>query len=95
MRYDGRQSDLPIVDHVSSVRFDYFGAGGEPIDWRRFADGPWVPDAVSADRFDADLLAVRKVRVTLRIGSARMMLRAPLTDQEFAMDVSPRNLNLP
>ena len=29
-------------------------------------DGPWCPDADAAVRFDADLLRVRKVRITLR-----------------------------
>jgi hypothetical protein len=95
MRYDGRQSDLPIVDHVSSLRFDYFGAVGVSIDHQRLGDGPWVPDAVSADRFDRDLLAIRRVRVTLRVGPARVMRLGPLADQEIAMDVSPRNMNLP
>ena len=36
MRYDGRQSDVPLVDHVSSLRFDYFGGNGEAIDRERF-----------------------------------------------------------
>jgi hypothetical protein len=30
------------------------------------ADGPWCPDAAAAARFDADLLRVRRVRITLR-----------------------------
>jgi prepilin-type N-terminal cleavage/methylation domain-containing protein len=95
MRYDGQQSDLPVVDHVSSIRFDYFGAGGQAIDTRRFGDGPWIPDGVSADRYDRDLLEVRKVRVTIRVGAARIILGSPLPDQEMVIDVSPRNLNLP
>jgi hypothetical protein len=95
MRYDGRQSDLPVVDHVSSIRFDYFGAGGQPIDNQRFGDGPWIPDGVSVARFDRDLLDVRMVRITIRVGAARIMLRSPIPDQEIVMDVSPRNLNLP
>ncbi len=31
-----------------------------------FADGPWCPDGASTWRFDADLLRIRRVRVTLR-----------------------------
>jgi len=31
------------------------------------ADGPWCPDAASANRFDADLLRIRLVRVTVRL----------------------------
>jgi len=95
MRYDGHESDLPLADHVSAIRFDYFGADGQPLDRWRFADGPWVPDAVAPTRFDADLLAIRRIRVTLRIGASRVMLRTPLPDHQMAIDVSPRNLNLP
>ena len=32
-----------------------------------FADGPWCPDGASPNRYDADLLRIRVVRVTLRI----------------------------
>ena len=61
-RYDGRSTDLPVVDQIAGLRFEYFDAAGQPIPVERFADGPWVPDAVAADRFDADLQAIRRVR---------------------------------
>ena len=32
-----------------------------------FTDGPWCPDGASPNRYDADLLRVRLVRVTLRV----------------------------
>ena len=95
MRYDGQDSELPVVDCVSSMRFDYFGAGDEPIDRQRFGDGPWVTDGASGEIFDQDLLAVRRIRVIVRVGAARQLLRSPLPDEEIAMDVSPRNLNQP
>jgi hypothetical protein len=38
-------------------------------------DGPWCPDSVSAGRYDADLLRIRKVRVTLRVQAASPSLR--------------------
>jgi hypothetical protein len=122
-------SDMPLLDHVTSLRFEYFGraeapvilADGEPL-WRRtsygplpppvgvddlldvwppgencqffrtdgqpfprqaalpaeadglarlppdvFADGPWCPDEASLNRYDADLLRIRFVRITLRV----------------------------
>ena len=31
------------------------------------ADGPWCPDAASPNRYDADLLRIRLVRITLRV----------------------------
>jgi len=40
-------------------------------------DGPWCPDAASPTRFDADLLRVRRVRVSLRVQVAAPALRGP------------------
>jgi len=40
-------------------------------------DGPWCPDAVSPNRFDADLLRVRRIHVSLRVQSALASLRGP------------------
>ena len=93
-RYDGAASEMPLVDQVIDLRFEYFDAGGQLIVMGRFADGPWVPDAVSADRFDADLRAIRRVRAFVRLRPARIFSAAPVADLEIATDVSPRNLNL-
>jgi hypothetical protein len=43
----------------------------------RLSDGPWCPDSSMANRFDADLLRVRKVRVTLRVQVGAKQLRGP------------------
>ena len=94
MRYDGRQSDVPLADHLSSLRFDYFGANGEAIDRGRFTDGPWLT-GTSGQPFDADLQAIRRVRITLRVSPVRAMLATPLPDREMAMDVALRNLDRP
>ena len=40
-------------------------------------DGPWCPDAVNAHRYDADLLRIRRVSVTLRLEAALSALRGP------------------
>jgi len=40
-------------------------------------DGPWCPDSAAAGRYDADLLRIRKVRVTLRVQAANASLRGP------------------
>ena len=93
-RYDGAASEMPVVDQVIDLRFEYFDVDGQLIVLDRFADGPWVPDAVSADRFDADLRAIRRIRAFVRLRPARVFAAAPLADFEIAMDVSPRNLNL-
>ncbi len=38
-------------------------------------DGPWCPDAASPARFDADLLRVRRARISLRLEAAPAQLR--------------------
>lgn len=40
-------------------------------------DGPWCPDANNANRFDADLLRIRKIAVTLRVEAAIDAMRGP------------------
>ena len=47
------------------------------LDQSRFQDGPWCPDATWADRFDADALRIRKIRVTLRVQVANEAFRGP------------------
>ena len=93
MRYDGVVTELPVVDQVSELLFEYFDAAGLQIAIARFADGPWVPDAMAADRFDADLQAIRRVRAIVRVRPVRTLVGLPLDDFEVGIDVSPRNLN--
>jgi hypothetical protein len=64
-------ADVPVADHVVALAFDY---GLPPA---TFVDGPWLPDATSPQRFDADLLQVRKVDISLRVQSAVRALRGP------------------
>src|SRR5262245_18181913 len=40
-------------------------------------DGPWCPDPTFDNRFDADLLRIRRVVVTLRVQAALASLRGP------------------
>jgi prepilin-type N-terminal cleavage/methylation domain-containing protein len=146
MRYDGQQSDLPIVDNVVALAFEYYGDPAPPQmrpgalsktsygplppevgfdetadDWgagencaffaaggvhvprlgwaaaiegltrltrAELTDGPWCPDASADERYDADLLRIRRVKVTLR-------MRAPRArERQLSFDVAVRNLNL-
>lgn len=54
-----------------------------PLTRAMLTDGPWCPSAVNAqgqpvtNRFDADLLRVRQVRVTIRVQAASELLRGP------------------
>jgi hypothetical protein len=40
-----------------------------------FADGPWCPDAATPNRFDADLLRIRLVRIALRVQAQSASVR--------------------
>jgi hypothetical protein len=85
------------------------GSGGalEPLPLSMLTDGPWC--GTGAARFDADLLRVREIRVSLRLeaqasfraagpafahpGTATAAPRA-LPDVQLSFDVTPRNMNL-
>ena len=48
-----------------------------PLTGTQLTDGPWCPDETNANRWDADLLRIRKIGVTLRVQSANAALRGP------------------
>ena len=77
MQYDGVSTDLPVVDHVVGLRFDYFGDGPVPLDPAIFQDGPWRPDEPGVPMFDADLLQIRRIRVLLRVQASLDSMRGP------------------
>lgn len=97
MQYDGGLSDLPMLDHVVRLSFDYFGtatAGGPVVrlEPAALADGPWIED--SAHRvFDADLLRVRAVRVLLRLESTDPWLRRLVPDAEIVLHMAMRHIS--
>ena len=82
----------------------------ESLDEPMLVDGPWLPDAAHGARFDADLLRIRRIRVTLRVQAAAAWLRGPASrlftnggtavapryvpDWELTFDVAPRNMNM-
>jgi hypothetical protein len=90
--YDGAGGDFPVIDGVGLLRFEYFAFNAAPIDPAALVDGPWFPDAADTNRFDADLLTIRRVRVTFRV-RPRTLLRGRLAEREIRFDVAPRNLN--
>jgi Prokaryotic N-terminal methylation motif len=109
VRYDGANTETPIVDNVVDLRFDYFGdpesptkpdpgvAGGANCLYdamhnlvglptltadegslailkpSQLTDGPWCGGGDT--EFDADLLRIRKVRMTLRMQASNAELR--------------------
>ncbi|MGE3508507.1 MAG: PilW family protein [Vicinamibacterales bacterium] len=48
-----------------------------PLRSDQLSDGPWCPEAASPVRYDADLLRIRSVELTVRIESALDALRGP------------------
>ena len=74
-----------LVDPVSDVqvpRLAVLDAGGGAtalvkLTSAQLTDGPWCPDATNANRWDADLLRIRRIGVTLRVESANAALRGP------------------
>ena len=117
MQYDGRETDHPVLEDVVGLAFEFFGAPppGAPsaaiepaaLDPAALIDGPWCPDAAHAEKFDADLLRIRRVRVRLRVQAPRPFrgpagplfvhpgssASAVVPDQEISFDIAPRNLN--
>lgn len=55
----------------------------------QLTDGPWCPDETDANRWDADLLRIRKIGVKVRVEAAGP--RVP--GQDVRWEVSPRNLS--
>jgi hypothetical protein len=83
IRYDDTaNADVPVLDHVVGLAVDYYGdpmrAGTlTQLSAAELTDGPWRPDAASPDRWDADLLRIRAVGVTVRLEAALAALRGP------------------
>ena len=147
MSYDGGTGpDVPVVDHLVALAFDYYGdpqppkltgkslsdrtgpwttygprppAPGQQIPTRGYpagencafmvdaesglqvprlavlgaadgtantlvqlteaqlTDGPWCPDDTKVNRWDADLLRIRKIGVTIRVQAANAAMRGP------------------
>jgi hypothetical protein len=96
MQYDGGLSDLPMLDHLVRLSFDYFGpatAGGPLVrlEPATLVDGPWIEDAAHR-MFDADLLRVREVRAQLRLEGTDPLLHRLVPDAEIVLHMAIRNI---
>jgi hypothetical protein len=81
-----------IVQMVDGLQVSRLAALGNPggglvrltpqqlTDGNATADSAWCPDAGNPNRFDADLLRIRRVRVTIRLQTPNASLRGSLTD---------------
>jgi len=52
-------------------------------------DGPWCPDGSNSNRFDADLLRIRKIRISLRLQTGNSSLRGSAVTGPDALFVNP------
>lgn len=57
--------------------FDDPGTSPIKLGVAEFTDGPWCPNDGDPDRWDADLLRIRAVHVTVRVEAAPSALRGP------------------
>lgn len=90
---DGDGAPQPVVDRIVALRFEYVDAAGTPLDVL-LADGPWRGSGSMA--YDADLLRVRRMRVSYTIRSGLQgtgALRIP--DLTSTFDVQLRNAGDP
>jgi hypothetical protein len=53
------------------------GNGQIELTTAMLTDGPWCPDDTRPNRFDVDLLRIRRVRVKLRVQVAPASMRGP------------------
>ena len=56
MKYDGRQTDLPIADDVSALAFEYFGDPSPPVLRKPLSEpaGPWTSYGPKPPDVDVD-----------------------------------------
>jgi hypothetical protein len=70
--YDGVTEPSPRLLSLGPL-----GSGLVKLTAAQLTDGPWCPSAASPNRWDADLLRVRKIGVTVRVQAANAALRGP------------------
>lgn len=75
----GENCTFAVVDGDRQTRLTSLGPSGVLVEIppALLSDGPWCPDAGARNRYDADLLRVRRVRLTLRVQTALPSLRGP------------------
>ncbi|HWK09616.1 MAG TPA: prepilin-type N-terminal cleavage/methylation domain-containing protein [Vicinamibacterales bacterium] len=86
---DDGGSPEPVVDRLTALRFEYRDAAGVSLD-AQIGDGPWR--GAGATLYDADLLRVRRVRVTYTIRSGLAGTGAvAVPDLTSAFEIALRN----
>jgi prepilin-type N-terminal cleavage/methylation domain-containing protein len=78
----GENCTFQVVAGQQVSRLATLGAAGSGLvhlTASQLTDGPWCPDGTNGNRFDADLLRIRQVRVALRVQTGNAALRGRLT----------------
>lgn len=83
--YPAGENCVFMIDALSGkqvARLPVLGAGGATqtlvkLTATELTDGPWCPDGANPNKWDADLLRVRKIGVTIRVQAALAALRGP------------------
>ncbi len=93
---DGENCLFQVVNGQQVPRLPDLSAGDRPgalvpIPYNQLNDGPWCPGATNdkgdtlPNRYDADMLRVRKIRVTLRVQVAPDSLRGRESERADAL----------
>jgi prepilin-type N-terminal cleavage/methylation domain-containing protein len=69
---DGSETPKPRLETLGAV-----GGTLVPLGAPRLTDGPWCPSDADQNRWDADLLRIRSVVVTIRVEAASPLVRGP------------------
>jgi prepilin-type N-terminal cleavage/methylation domain-containing protein len=69
---DGSPTPAPRLGALGAA-----GSGLVKLTQAQLTDGPWCPNSTREMRWDADLLRIRKIAVTLRVQAAVKALRGP------------------
>jgi hypothetical protein len=76
----GENCTFSVVGGQHEPRLQVLAGGGlgqVELDQAILSDGPWCPEPGKTSRFDADLLRIRRVRVTMRVQAALEAMRGP------------------
>ena len=75
----GENCLFAVVEEAQVPRLAVLAGAGSIVrlDPAMLADGPWCPDGNDPDRYDADLLRIRRVHVVVRVEAADASLRGP------------------
>jgi hypothetical protein len=76
----GENCAFAVVDGQHVSRLTLIGAGGDgqvPLPEAMLKDGPWCPEKAQTEKYDADLLRIRRIRVNMRVQVGSPTLRGP------------------